>query len=128
MIMTELVIAVENVKKSSKFYQDLLCCVSKHGGSVFEILTDENDRQILSLHTWGEHEHPTFTHKKDAGNGLILYFVVTDIKSIWYNAKKMNAKIESEPKLNPNSGRLEFSIRDLDNYYISICSNITDKL
>ncbi|MFV8226127.1 VOC family protein [Christiangramia aquimixticola] len=126
MIKTEPIIAVKSVEKSSKFYQNLLGCLSKHGGSVFEILTDKYGEQILSLHKWGEHEHPTFKDPKNAGNGLILYFVVNDLKPIWENAKKLNARIESEPRLNPNSGRMEFSIRDLDNYYVSVCSKKTD--
>lgn len=126
MVKTELIIAVENVEKSSKFYQKLLGCLGKHGGTVFDILTDKDGRQILSLHKWGEHEHPTFNDKQNAGNGLIIYFVVDDLKPIWDNAKKLNANIENEPKLNPNSGRMEFSIRDLDNYYVSICSQKTE--
>ncbi len=126
MIKTELIIAVENVEKSSKFYQKLLGCISKHGGTVFDILKDKDGRQILSLHKWGEHDHPTFNDKQNAGNGLIIYFVVDDLKPIWDNAKKLNANIENEPKLNRNSGRMEFSIRDLDNYYVSICSQKTE--
>ncbi|MEP3836651.1 MAG: VOC family protein [Algibacter sp.] len=126
MIRTEPIIAVANVEKSSEFYQKLLGCISKHGGTTFEILTDENDEHILSLHKWGAHEHPTLINSKNSGNGLILYFLVDSITPIWENAIAMNAQIESEPKINPNSRRLEFSIRDLDNYYISVCSEKTD--
>ncbi len=124
MIKTEPIIAVEDVQKSSNWYQQLLNCKSGHGGAVFEILTDENGTQILSLHKWGEHQHPTLTESKSAnGNGLILYFLVDDLDQIWKNALKLNAITEEKPHLNTNSGRMEFSIRDLDNYYISICSD-----
>jgi len=123
MIKTEPIIAVTDVEKSSQWYQQLLGCIGSHGGSFFEILTDHDGAQVLSLHKWGEHEHPTFTHPENAGNGLILYFLVDDLNPIWENAKKMNATIEREPALNPNSGRMEFSVRDLDNYYISVCSS-----
>mgnify|MGYP003677219008 CR=1 FL=1 len=122
----EPIIAVDNVRKSSEFYQKLLACVSNHGGTVFEILSDKSGERILSLHKWGEHEHSTFTDPKNAGNGMILYFLVDDIEPIWDNAKKLNVRIESEPKLNSNSGRMEFSIRDLDNYYVSVCSEKSD--
>lgn len=123
MIKTEPILAVEHVEKSSAWYQQLLSCKSAHGGAVFEILTDENGIQILSLHKWGEHDHPTLTRsKKENGNGLILYFLVDDLNQIWENAQKLNPVIEKEPHLNPNSGRMEFSIRDLDNYFISITS------
>lgn len=124
MIKTEPIIAVKNVEASSKWYQSLLGCSSGHGGEVFEILVDQNGVQILSLHLWGEHDHPTFTTPANAGNGLILYFLVEDLALIWENAVKLGASVEKEPSLNANSGRREFSIRDLDNYYISICSEI----
>lgn len=127
MIKTEPIIAVRNVRESSKWYQQLLGCSSAHGGEVFEILTDENGNQILSLHKWGEHDHPTFSEPTNAGNGLILYFLVNDIKPVWENAKKLDAEIEKKPAVNTNSSRIEFSIRDLDNYYISVCSeNVSD--
>lgn len=121
MIKTELIIAVKDVKKSSKWYQILLGCNSGHGGDIFEILTNDTGNQVLSLHKWGEHNHPTLHKpKKDNGNGFILYFLVDDLKLIWENALKLNAIIEEKPHLNKNSGRMEFSIRDLDNYYISV--------
>ncbi|KIX22195.1 glyoxalase [Flavobacterium sp. 316] len=127
MIKTEPIIAVKNVHESSEWYQKLLNCKSGHGGDTFEILTNDNNEQILSLHKWSAHEHPTLSNPNiKAGNGLILYFVVDDLNLIWKNAKKLNAKIEEEPHLNINSGRIEFSIRDLDDYFISICANKTN--
>lgn len=123
MIKTEPIIAVHDVLKSSRWYCQLLNCKSDHGGDVYEILTDLEGNQILSLHKWGEHEHPTFTNPLNAGNGLILYFLVDDMQTIWDNAKRLEANIEGMPAINPNSGRMEFSLRDIDNYYISICSD-----
>ena len=80
--------------------------------------------QILSLHKWAEHQHPTFTKSTaNDSNGIIIYFVVEDLDPIWENAQQLNTIIEEEPHLNKNSGRQEFSIRDLDNYYISITSD-----
>lgn len=71
---TEPIIAVQNVQKSSEFYQNLLNCQSQHGGETFEILTD-NDVVILCLHKRGEHEHPTMLNPgNQPGNGLILSF------------------------------------------------------
>lgn len=124
MIKAEPIIAVAEVEKSSKWYQQLLNCKSAHGGNVFEILTDESGAQILSLHKWGEHDHRTLTAPgSSTGNGLILYFVVDNIKTIWANALALEAKIEEEPHLNTNSGRMEFSLRDLDGYYVSVTSD-----
>ena len=121
MTRTEIIIGVGNVQKSSKWYQELLNCKSNHGGETFEILADHDDTVILSLHKWGEHEHPTLTNSKiQAGNGLILYIKVDNLKMVWDKAQELNAIIETPPHLNKNSGMEEFAIRDLDGYYLLI--------
>ncbi len=121
MIRTETIIGVDNVEKSSIWYQNLLGCKSHHSGDKFEILADQDDTVILCLHKWEEHNHPTLSNPKiTVGNGLILYFRVDNLSDLWQNAKRLNVKIEEEPHLNENSGKEEFSIRDLDNYYLII--------
>ena len=122
MVKTETIIAVRDVEKSSDWYQQLLGCRSSHGGDTFEILADKDDGTvILCLHKWGEHEHPTLSDAKiPSGNGLILYFRVSDLDEIWDNARRIGAHIEYPPQLNTNSGQMEFAIRDLDNYYLLI--------
>ena len=117
----EPIIAVRDVEKSSQWYQKLLNCKSSHGGSVFEILTNEDDVVILCLHKWGKHEHPTMIRPTEApGNGLILYFRSDDIQTIWENAEKLGATIVDKIHLNQNSGRKEFHLRDLDGYYLIV--------
>jgi hypothetical protein len=121
MVRTETIIGVESVEESSNWYQKLLGCKSNHGGDKFEILADQDDTVILCLHKWEEHNHPTLSDPKiSVGNGLILYFRVSKLNDIWENAKALNVKVEEEPHLNENSGKEEFSIRDLDNYYLII--------
>ncbi|AJW63169.1 VOC family protein [Elizabethkingia miricola] len=120
MVRTETIIAVKNVSESSVFYQKLLGCSSAHGGDTFEILKD-GDTVILCLHKWGEHEHPTMIDsEKENGNGLILFFRVSNINRILENAKILNALIEKEIHYNKNSLKNQFILRDPDNYYIII--------
>lgn len=120
MVRTETIIAVKNVSESSVFYQKLLGCSSAHGGDTFEILKD-GDTVILCLHKWGEHEHPTMIDsEKENGNGLILFFRVSNINRILENAKILNALIEKEIHYNKNSIKNQFILRDPDNYYIII--------
>ena len=120
MVRTETIIAVKNVSESSVFYQKLLGCSSAHGGDTFEILKD-GDTVILCLHKWGEHEHPTMIDsEKENGNGLILFFRVSNINRILENAKILNALIEKEIHYNENSLKNQFILRDPDNYYIII--------
>jgi hypothetical protein len=121
MTRLETIIAVQDVTKSSKWYQDLLNLKSKHGGKSFEMLADDNGVVILCLHRWDEHDHPTMKDPSIAvGNGLILYFKVADLSKIWNNAIRKNVMVEHEPHLNENSGLQQFILRDLDNYYIII--------
>ena len=121
MIKNESIIGVHDVKKSSIWYQKLLECNSGHGGDTFEMLTDKNGQIFLCLHKWGEHEHPTlFNSKIKPGNGLIIYLIVEDLKRVWENAQELNAEIEEPIKVNQNSGKEQFCLRDLDGYYLMI--------
>jgi len=118
---TEPIIGVQDVAKSSEWYQKLLDCKSNHGGDTFEILINKEGIVLLCLHKWGEHDHPTLTEpRKSAGNGLILYIRVESVDDIWRRAINLNATIEKKPAISENSGRREFAIRDLDNYYLLI--------
>ncbi len=121
MIKSEPIIGVQDVEKSSEWYQKLLGCKGSHGGKVFEMLTDTHGKIFLCLHKWGEHEHPTLLSPKiQPGNGLILYLRVKDLNKAWENAQELNAKIEEPPRVNPNSGKEQFCLRDLDGYYLMV--------
>jgi catechol 2,3-dioxygenase-like lactoylglutathione lyase family enzyme len=126
MIRSEVIIGVKNVPQSREWYKSLLNCKATHGGETFEILTDKEDNTtILCLHKWGVHEHSTLISPDvKKGNGLILYFRVDDLMQIWDNARNLYAVIEEVPHLNPNSGRQEFSLRDLDGYYVEIAQEV----
>lgn len=121
MIRNELIIGVQDVQRSSQWYQDLLGCQSKHGGDTFEVLADEHDNVFLCLHKWGEHEHPTLRQPDPVpGNGMILYLRVDDLEKVWKNARELRAVVDAEPHRNENSGKDEFAIRDPDGYYLLI--------
>lgn len=126
MTRTEVIIGVKSVPKSREWYITLLDCKATHGGENFEILTDKDDNTtILCLHKWGVHEHSTLMSPDvKKGNGLILYFRVDDLNQVWNNARDLYAVIEEVPHLNPNSGRQEFALRDLDGYYVEIATEV----
>ena len=121
MIKIDPIIAVKDVKLSSQWYQSLLNCKSKHGGSTFDILVGENDEVLLCLHRWGEHDHPTMIDPDlTPGNGLILYLRTNNPQEIYENALNNHLAIEKEIQVNRNSRRKEFSLRDPDGYYLTI--------
>lgn len=121
MTRLETIIAVKDVAKSSIWYQELFNLKSTHDGDNFEMLANQKGEVLLCLHRWGEHDHPTMKDLNIAvGNGLILYFKVSDLNEVWSNANKLNLDIEQEPHLNENSGQQQFILRDLDGYYLII--------
>tara|TARA_R110002167_G_scaffold115853_11_gene290503 strand:- start:2168 stop:2557 length:390 start_codon:yes stop_codon:yes gene_type:complete len=121
MIKADPIIAVKDVKKSSKWYQSLLECKSAHGGNEFDILVDDNNEVIICLHLWGAHGHPTMKDQEiTPGNGLLLYLRTDKMETIRNNAEKIGSTIEEEIHMNPNSGKKEFSLRDPDGYYLTI--------
>lgn len=121
MIKNEPIIGVKDVVKSAAWYKKLLDCHSQHGGDTFEMLADKNGEVFLCLHKWGEHEHPTLSNPSiKPGNGLILYLKVDNLMQVWKNARDMDSKIKEPPHVNPNSGKEQFCLCDLDGYYLMI--------
>lgn len=121
MTRLETIIAVKDVAKSSKWYQDLLGLKRNHGGDNFEMLANKKGEVILCLHRWGEHDHLTMSDPSiTIGNGLILYFRVSDLNEVWSNVVRLNLGVEKKPHLNENSGQQQFILRDLEGYYLII--------
>lgn len=121
--MTKLdpIIAVKDIATSSRWYQSVFECRSMHGGTDFDVLVSENDEILICLHKWGEHGHPTMTNPGvTPGNGLILYFRTENMNVIRQNVERIGAPIEEDIHLNPNSRKIEFSLRDPDGYYLTV--------
>ena len=69
----------------------------------------------------GRTQAPTMTNPNIMpGNGLILYFRTENMHIIRQNVKKLGYAIEEDIHLNPNSTKMEFSLRDPDGYYLTI--------
>lgn len=115
------IIAVKDVEQSSSWYQAIFACRGKHGGDHFEVLVDAEGEILLCLHKWGEHNHSTMKNPKiTPGNGLILYFRVTNLEEVYDNVVNAGHNIEVELQPNPNSGKREFSIIDPNGYYLTV--------
>jgi hypothetical protein len=115
------IIAVKDVEASSTWYQSVFDCNSMHGGKEFDILVSENGEILICLHKWGEHQHPTMTNPGiTPGNGLILYMRTKNLTAIRHNVEDLGYPIEEDIHLNPNSTKMEFSLRDPDGYYLTV--------
>jgi catechol 2,3-dioxygenase-like lactoylglutathione lyase family enzyme len=117
------IIAVRDVAGSCRWYQSLLGLPeTPPAHDYFGQIVDSDATVLLSLHAWGDHEHPSLTSPEHAqpGNGLLLFFRVDDFDTALASARTLVARFEEEPHVNPNTRTREFSVRDPDGYYVSI--------
>ena len=117
------IIGVGDVAKSFAWYQSLFGqpATSPEHDDFGQIL-DDDGTVLLCVHQWGAHGHPPLTSPEEAppGNGLLLFFRVDDFEPTLERARTLVARFEEEPHVNPNTRTLEFSLRDLDGYYVTI--------
>ena len=117
------IIGVRDVALSVLWYQSLFGqSASPSVHEHFAQILDTDDSVLLCLHQWGAHEHPSLISPDHAvpGNGLLLFFRVDDFGRTLERARTLVTRLDEEPHSNPNTGTMEFSLRDPDGYYVSI--------
>jgi len=117
------VVGVDDVSASCAWYQSLLGLPqTAPAHDDFGQMVDSDGTVLLCVHQWGAHEHPSLTSPGHAqpGNGLLLFFRVDDFDAALPRARALVARLEEEPHVSPNTGTMEFSLRDPDGYYVSI--------
>ena len=117
------IIGVSDVSASFKWYQALLGQPeTEPGHSYFAQIRDSDGTVLLCLHEWGAHDHPSLESSDKAipGNGLLLFFRVDDLDMALTRARTLVAPLDEEPHANPNTGTIEFSLRDPDGYHVTI--------
>ncbi len=117
------IVAVADVAKSFNWYQSLLGLPGRAPAhDDFGQILDSDGTVLLCLHAWGAHQHPSLKspHYARPGNGLLLFFRVDDFDMALPRARTLVARLEEEPHVNPSTGTREFSLRDLDGYYVTI--------
>jgi len=62
----------------------------------------------------------TSPHYAKPGNGLLLFFRVDNFDIALAKARALVSRLDEEPHVNPSTGTMEFSLRDLDGYYVAI--------
>jgi Glyoxalase/Bleomycin resistance protein/Dioxygenase superfamily len=117
------IIGVSDVPSSFKWYQSLFGQPeTPPGHDDFGQILDTDGTVLLCLHQWGAHGHPSLMSPDEAspGNGLLLFFRVDDFGLALKRARSLVTRLEEEPHVNPNTRTKEFSLRDLDGYYVTI--------
>jgi catechol 2,3-dioxygenase-like lactoylglutathione lyase family enzyme len=123
MTRTWTIIGVADVSESFKWYQSLLGLPeTAPAHDDFGQVRDPDGTVLLCLHQWGAHAHPSLTSPRGAapGNGLLLFFRVDDFDGAVPRAHALVSRLEEEPHVNPNTGTMEFSLRDPDGYYVTL--------
>ena len=117
------IIGVSDVRSSFKWYQSLFGQPkTPPGHEYFGQILDTDGTVLLCLHQWGAHGHPSLMSPDEPspGNGLLLFFRVDDFGLALKRARAFVTRLEEEPHVNPNTRTKEFSLRDLDGYYVTI--------
>jgi catechol 2,3-dioxygenase-like lactoylglutathione lyase family enzyme len=117
------IIGVADVPASVTWYQTLFGQpLSPPAHDYFGQIVDTDGAVLLCLHGWGVEDHPPLMSPDNGtpGNGLLLFFLVDDFDLALQRARTLVPKLAEEPTLNPNTQALEFSLRDLDGYYVTI--------
>lgn len=117
------IIGVANVAGSFKWYQSLFGQpATDPAHDDFGQILDSDGTVLICLHAWGAHEHPSLTSPDNGkvGNGLLLFFRVDDFDMALKRARDLVSQFEEEPRMNPSTGTMEFSLRDPDGYYVTI--------
>jgi len=119
------IIGVNDVPASFHWYQSLLGLPETVPGHVdFGQILDSDGTVLLCLHKWGVEDHPSLKSRGFAtpGNGLLMFLRVDDFEKALDRARLLVGQLDEEPHMNPNTETREFSLRDLDGYYVTISS------
>lgn len=119
-------IAVRNVRASSRWYAELLGADSlpehAHRDLYDRILC--SGRLVLQLHAWDEENHPNLVNADAApvGHGVVLWFEVNDFDAAVVRARALGATVVLEPHINPAPNHREIWLRDADGYVVVVAS------
>jgi extradiol dioxygenase family protein len=119
-------IAVRDVRASSRWYGDLLGANSLPDHSHRDIYDRiyRDGRMILQLHAWDIEEHPNLVDATAAplAHGVVLWFQLDDFDAAVKRARSLGAEVIEEPHINPAPQHKEMWLRDPDGYVVVICS------
>ena len=119
-------IAVRNVRASSRWYRQLLGLDSlpEHPHRDLYERMQCGGELILQLHAWDEEAHPNLMNADAAppGHGVLLWFEVGNFDVVVERARALHAEVILEPHINPNPKHREMWLRDPDGYVVVIAS------
>lgn len=119
-------IAVRNVRASSRWYVELLGAdsIPEHPHRDVYDRISHSGRLLLQLHAWDAEDHPNLVNADAAppGHGVLLWFQVDDFDSVVERARGLGTEIIEEPHVNPAPQHREIWLRDPDGYVVVVAS------
>jgi uncharacterized glyoxalase superfamily protein PhnB len=118
-VQAQPLLTVRDVPAARDWYARLLSARSGHGGEEYEQLL-VGGSLILQLHRLEvAHHHGRLADPAvPLGNGVAVWFTVDDLDGAARRAAELDATVETAVHVNPNSGRRELWLRDLDGYRV----------
>ena len=127
MIRTSVNIAVDDVRRSSDWYQRLLGCRSPMSPDsdhreLFDLLEDSDGECVIILSRWDHNPLPSLRNKKAGppGHGTMLFFTVPDFDNSWSRAKALGANVVAEPHPSRGFEIPEYTVVDPDGYLVTV--------
>jgi catechol 2,3-dioxygenase-like lactoylglutathione lyase family enzyme len=120
-------ITVADVAASSRWYQRALGVTSAHGGDEYDQLASDGV-VVLQLHHWDAHEHALLGSEQEPsrGNGVALWFELTEFDAAVARLREAGADIADGPLVNPLAQHREVWVRDPDGYVIVLSTPYGD--
>jgi catechol 2,3-dioxygenase-like lactoylglutathione lyase family enzyme len=119
-------IAVRDVRASSRFYQQVLGAKSGHGGEEYEQIVRDGV-MLLQLHHRDAHDHSHLIDERvPVGNGVLLWFLAPDFDAAVARVRAAGASVLEEPHVNPLARHRECMFLDPDGYKIVFASRYGD--
>ena len=119
MIWNQTLICVADVPASSVWYCAVLGGDSGHGGDEYEHVLVGGEL-VLQLHRTDVEDHHGYLADRSVtlGNGVALWFEVSDFEAAVARVRACGATVQTEPHENPNAKQSELWLRDPDGYLV----------
>lgn len=125
-VQAQPLIAVRNVRASSRWYAQLLQADSlpEHEHRDMYDRISCSGRLVLQLHAWDAENHPNLVNADaaPAGHGVLLWFEVDDFDAAVARSRALRAGIVLESHVNPAPQHREIWLRDPDGYVVVLAS------
>ena len=127
MIRAAVNIAVDDVRRSSLWYQRLLGCRSPMAPEsahreLFDLLEDSQGNSVIILSRWDHNPLASLRNKASgpAGHGIVLFFSVPEFEKSWAQAQALDAEVLAEPHPSRGFEIPEYTVRDPDGYFVTV--------